>query len=63
MISLKVVKKIKCMLYDYRIRDGTSKFLVFSEYPIIRTFADSNKKLSPLRVQINRCVQYMLFQK
>ena len=47
------------MLYEYRKRDGTSKFLIFPEFPIIRTFAHSNKKLSPLRVRINGCVLYI----
>ena len=44
------------MLYEYRKRDGTSKFLAFPECPIIRTFVNSNKNLSPLSVRINGCI-------
>ena len=40
--------------------DGTSKFLVFPEFPMIRTFVNSSRKLGPLRVRINRCVRYKL---
>ena len=29
---------------NIRTLDGTSKFLIFPEFPIIRTFVNSNKK-------------------
>ena len=53
-------KKGTCMLHEYRTWDGTSRFLVFPEFSLIRTFANSNKKLGPLRVRINGCVLYYI---